>query len=456
MNAKQTKTSKQLLQRFSDLIRDNLGIYFKEESLDNLENKLIPMATALGHPSLEESLERILNEPLNEEIKSIIAHYVTIGETYFFRDSNIFHLLEHKILPKLIAERWDKKEIKIWSSACCSGEEIYSIAIILNKLIPNIQEWNIQLIGTDINKQFLKKAELGQYSPWSFRAVSKQLIQRCFTRVNERSYSLKPQIKRLVKFIPLNLIEPIPAYLEPMLAEADIIFACNVLYYFSAFQIKKVIDMLQAHLINEGLLIVSAVEAPLVKNDLLQEEIVDGSIIFRKTPKVIQSHRLRTTDVKTVRAQTKASVPQPILAKLKEVAAQDTGNETDELTTILSHIHKGESQAALSLCTAALENDATNAKLYYTQATLLQDKGNVMEAIKALEKAIFFDPSFIMAHFMLGNLLAASKQKAEASKRFTITQKLLSKLDSNQEVYGSEGLKAADIETIINETKERL
>jgi len=102
----------------------------------------------------------------------VLASHLTIGETYFFRDSGTFQALEEHILPELIRQRRGKnQQFRIWSAACATGEEPYSVAILLQKLIVNLDGWNISILATDINPQAIKKARLGIYNNWSFRSA---------------------------------------------------------------------------------------------------------------------------------------------------------------------------------------------------------------------------------------------------------------------------------------------
>jgi chemotaxis protein methyltransferase CheR len=274
------KTPPEVLRQFSDFLAGHLGIQFKEDSLWNLEQKLYPMAVAMGEEDLEKCLKKIISVPPTEEIKAKIAHYITIGETSFFRDQRLCKALEEKIIPDLIRERWNERKLKIWSAACCSGDEIYSIAIILHRLIPNIHDWDLTLIGTDINRDFLKKAEKAVYSKWSLRSTSQLIKDKYFIPRGHLEFCLVDEIKKLVKFYPLNLVEEIPLTLIDALENCDIILSCNVLYYFSTKQAEQVVERFQRILNPTGLLVVSPVEIPLINHERLEiEEIKKKSRI---------------------------------------------------------------------------------------------------------------------------------------------------------------------------------
>ena len=154
-----------LLREFSSFLVKTIGLYFPEEALPELQKKIEEISHSMGFAKTADCINRLMESPISKEKIAILSEYLTIGETYFFREKNSMITIRDKILPDLIQKRLSMREryLRIWCAACCSGEEPYSIAIFLHKLIPELAQWDITLLGTDINPIFLKKAIKGEF-----------------------------------------------------------------------------------------------------------------------------------------------------------------------------------------------------------------------------------------------------------------------------------------------------
>ena len=156
---------------------------------------------------------------------------LTNGETYFFRDHGQFDLLRLRLLPELIERRRDAKTLRLWSAGCSSGEEAYSLAMLLDMLLPKRDGWNILILGSDIDEAALAKARRGHYGQWSFRMAPPALKQRYFQRKGDE-WMLDERIRSMVTFRTSNLIgETFPS---AELRDMDLILCRNVFIYFGA------------------------------------------------------------------------------------------------------------------------------------------------------------------------------------------------------------------------------
>src|SRR5690242_13592906 len=166
----------------SDAVERVFGLHLREGRLPDLKRALKGAAAELGHADSSACAQLLLSGKLDAASSEVLASHLTIGETYFFRDSDAFAALSTRILPELIAARRRAGELRlrIWSAACCTGEETYSIAILLNQLLPDIADWQVTLLGTDVNPRFLRKAFEGVYGQWSFRNVPEDVRARYF------------------------------------------------------------------------------------------------------------------------------------------------------------------------------------------------------------------------------------------------------------------------------------
>lgn len=159
-----------LLPRLSEYLTAKIGFHFTKKRWPELHLK---MAAAMKDFSFEDVvafIEWLLSSLPTQKQIEILASHLTVGETYFFREKPAFEILEQCVLPDLIdARRKTGRRLRFWSAGCSTGEEPYSLAILLDQLIPDLKDWNITILATDINTVALRKADEGIYSDWSFR-----------------------------------------------------------------------------------------------------------------------------------------------------------------------------------------------------------------------------------------------------------------------------------------------
>jgi chemotaxis protein methyltransferase CheR len=214
---------------------------------------------------------------------AILASHLTVGETYFFRDKHAFALLEGEILPALVrARRGSVRCLSLWSAGCATGEEPYSIAIALRNVIPEVRDWDVALLATDINARFLQRASEGVYSQWSFRDTPRWIRERYFTGQSGGRWAILPEIKRMVRFAQLNLLDE--GYPSPLTntAAVDVIFCRNVLMYLASEQAKKVVQNLYRALADGGWLIVSPSETSHMLSAQFLTVGIAGGIFYKK------------------------------------------------------------------------------------------------------------------------------------------------------------------------------
>ncbi|MBC8285264.1 MAG: hypothetical protein H8E32_15730 [Nitrospinae bacterium] len=162
-----------VFQTIKDLISTKTGIQVKDESENELAQKISVRMKylKLSHPFEYQQILKANGVTSEIEWKELIT-FITIGESYFFRDKGQIDLLKTSILPEIIEKRKADRKLRIWSAGCSTGEEPYSLAILLNELLPKNENWNLYLLGTDINEEALMKARKGFFTSWSFRGVN--------------------------------------------------------------------------------------------------------------------------------------------------------------------------------------------------------------------------------------------------------------------------------------------
>lgn len=448
-----------LLARLSEFVETRIGLHFPPARLADLERGIHSAAGEFGFATNDACIEWLLSTPLSHSQIETLAGHLTIGETYFFRDAKLFEILESSILPEIInARRGREQNLRIWSAGCSTGEEPYSLAILLTKILPDLQDWNITLLATDIAPLSLKKGSAGVYSEWSFRDTPRWVKEECFT-AKKRNFEIVPRIKRMVTFSCHNLADdPYPAFINNTNA-MDIIFCRNVLMYFSRDRANEVIDNLSHCLVDGGWLAISPVETP---NSgvppLLQPVHFPGAILYRKglkprvdivrpimPPAAPQAARKAAVAGKTERIR---RVKQPDKVPPAPLPVPSESGRMSCEARLLAD--QGKLADALALCATAIQSDKLDPALHYLQATILQEMGRADDAVAALKRAIYIDQDFVIAHFSLGYLLQHQEKHREAVKHLKKARLLLQSSAHEDVPPEAEGISAGRLIELID------
>jgi len=246
---KQMTMSLQLFQEIRKYIYDLTGIYFQDNKKYLLESRLQRRISFLGLKNYEEYFNLLKSNKSTEE-KKYFYEAITINETFFFRNQPQLDALASKVLPEIIQNKISQKKnkIRVWSAACSSGEEAYSIAMVFDDLVkpkyPNIE---IEIIGTDISSAVIETAKSGVYKEYSVRNIPPYYLKKYFL-INGNTFEVKPELKKIVSFNILNLYDDI---MMKTMYNFDVIFCANVLIYFdNASKIKVVSHLYNA--LNRG------------------------------------------------------------------------------------------------------------------------------------------------------------------------------------------------------------
>jgi chemotaxis protein methyltransferase CheR len=245
---------------FAKFISRSMGLHFAQERLFELEQKMAAVARDAGYPEVEQYLTWLMSTPLSREQLETLARALTIGETYFLRDPRSYQVLEQQLLPGLVAQRRaTERSLRFWSAGCSTGEEPYTLAILLSRIIPDLANWKISLLATDINPQALERGRQGIYSQWSFRNAPPWLMEY-FTKTDDGRYQIIPRIKNMVRFEYLNLADDRVATEGGGTDFLDVIFCRNVMLYFEPEQIERTMAKFHSALGKDGWLFVGPTE----------------------------------------------------------------------------------------------------------------------------------------------------------------------------------------------------
>lgn len=263
----------------ADYIQSICGIRLDETKQYLIESRLGHVLQQTKCQSFGELYIRARGEPAGGIERSIIDA-ITTGETSFFRDTLPFDLLRHKLLPDLIARRSragdGKIPIRIWSAACSTGQEVYSIAIVLREVLGGAEKYDIRLIGSDISPEAVRRASSGIYNGLEAgRGIGGSALARYFQKEKD-SWRVRDEIRKMASFRTLNLMR------DFMIGEFDIIFCRNVAIYFSDADKMALFDRIGRALAADGALIIGSTESLVGKGQQFLAKIDRGCVYYEK------------------------------------------------------------------------------------------------------------------------------------------------------------------------------
>lgn len=495
--------SEEEFDRFRDLILARTGIHLPDHRRGALERGFHLAGQRAGVKDMDTYFAQLQAIPTHSPLWDDLLRLVTICETYFFRDQAQMQALRRTILPRLITKRRGTRRLRLWSAGCASGEEPYSLAILLHQILPDLSDWNIHILGTDINRQALQQASQGLYREWSFRNLDKQTRQRFFTP-NDGSYEILPSLRKMVTFAYQNLVEDDLSSIRVM----DLILFRNVAIYFPEAQVRRMADKLYDCLAPDGWLMVGAAEANhLVFNQFVTHNF-PGSTVYQKkiqrdespgfvfhwpvdNPPVLQPvtsfpmsvqpvspamqpHPGQDSDFKPAcYPDLPVDSPQPSPARTVEaeyqsgldyLAKKQYVQALDRFQTCLAYrpdyalassqiariyADQGQLGQAQAYCEQALDNDPLLPEAHYILALVLAEQGDTDRAIQQLKKVLYLAPDFTLAYYTLA-IIYQNKGRLDESKRLRVQAvRLLASLPDEMILPGSIDLTAQSLSAAL-------
>lgn len=264
------------------LLTDHTGLKIRDNDQASF-SEIIAKRTQATQLDLPENYYELLaseTDKSSEEWKILISE-LTNPETYFFRDKGQVNLLRQTILPTLLERNKNNKILRICSAGCSTGEEPYSIAILLRELIPDLDQWNVTILGVDVNPNSVDQARAGVYRAWSLRGVDKNTKNRFFQE-KDGQYHIHQVIRKMVKFQTVNLLSD--PFSDPKfdIKDMDLIICRNVFIYFSDPAIKTVLDKFYSALQPSGYLLVGHAELHSQNPTQFQVKVFEESIAYQR------------------------------------------------------------------------------------------------------------------------------------------------------------------------------
>jgi chemotaxis protein methyltransferase CheR len=511
MNKQELLEDKNYL-RFYQLIQTRTGIRVGESRREILAQALRESREALNYTDLDHLYSCLQAARTDSEVWSGLIKKVTVNETYFFRDPDTVEALRRHILPDLIARHQTDRTLRLWSAGCATGEEPYTLAILLRQVLSDIDRWKILILATDINRKALSQAMAGRYRAWSFRETD-PAIQSSYFIPDADTFALKPSVRGMVTFAYHNLAED--NYPSPInqTNNLDLILCRNVSIYLPTSLICEIANRFYQCLPDGGWLIVGPSETHLEIYRQFQTVSFKGVSAYRKVSdpsappsswstfpdQIDPNERCLQLNSFLVKSYSTPILQSPDIEKPPEKPNHEVdpeccpsvpasmGNTSAAEGVDLCQQgedfvrqHRYEEARKCFLCCLAkepgspivlyrmarleanagrlnearkwgeeaLDHDPLRSEVHYTLALVHELQGEVQESISRLKKVIYLDSNFILAHFGLFHLYQRTGNLIEAERHRTLAIHLASKLTPDAVLPGSDDLTAEQLLTM--------
>ena len=496
-----------LLKKFREAVIRHSGLYFKDQGLRNLEEIIPRRMEVLGLASPTGYYVYLTTSKEREAEFRELLNLLTVNHTYFFRNESQFKALREKILPEIIKRKLRSKEgrpsLRIWSAGCSTGEEPYSIAMVVRDLIGDIEEWDITILATDASSSALTRARRGLYGKSSMRLVEKDQLEKYFQPVPDtRQFRVRDEIRGMVRFDYLNLVE------AGFPTGFDLIFCRNVVIYFNLETTVELINRLCSSLDDQGFLFVGYSESLQFISDRFElVESVDA-ILYRKAlprrsrlpgvedgprpgvgqefpypPRAmkIESPRVEEILEEISRAEVKAeelkTAARPgemerimvesvkslhlkqyerVIELAEKARALDRSAVEPYYLAAEAYANQGELGRAREELNFALTKDLMYAPAHYLLGVIYREEDGTEKAAEMFRKALYIDGNFIMAIFQLAGLYKDEGRDEDALRQYRNTMNTLSGLGLSEIIAYSGGFNAATLISICRSNIERL
>ncbi|EKD30654.1 MAG: hypothetical protein ACD_77C00498G0002 [uncultured bacterium] len=485
------------LGKIANIVRNEIGLNFENNRLDDLERGII---TALDEIKIENKSEFIENLSVASSIEpfflKVLSSHLTVGETYFFRESPAMNFFVKKMMPEVINKaKQDNRAIKIWCAGCSSGEEAYSLAILINEHFPELPRSSFSILATDISSKAINKAISGKYTEWSFRETPGNIKNKYFEQ-KDGFWNISPGIKRLVNFSYLNLAKESFSSQIASTNNIDIIFCRNVLMYLAPDKIKKAAENFYNSLTNDGWFVTSQVELNDEYFSLFEKVYFENGIFYqknvekKKTKSLPYKNYLEQVLAKTnsgnIKSQRRASknidrevksvyfsntleveVPLNSVSETDIDELYNSGRYSDCIKLCISEMAKNEKnhkhltilaksyantghyKEAISVIDKIITEGLSDEDIFYLYGTILHELNEIGKAKEVFKKGLYINPDHLFSHLMMGNILNQEGKKSAANKHYSNVLKILEKWNSDEIVSGSGGLTKARLKNMV-------
>lgn len=374
---------------FGDFIRQKSGLKI-EESPALFSFSLLERIKATNKQDANEYVNFLMFHPDGKKELAEFLELLTIKETYFFRNPPHFKVLREKIIPEIVNSVKNKmwKNIRLWSAGCSTGEEPYTIAILMKEYFSHLQNWNIEILATDLSAQAIHTAIQGVYSDRSVKFVDKEILKKYFYHRHDKYY-ISDEIKKMVNFQIHNLV------VDKFPENFDVIFCRNVTIYFPKEITKQIMLNFHTSLKPGGYLIIGHSESLYGLGLPYQVIDMEDAFVYKKIEK--------TKEIFTIPEHKPYKTISLDLKRTDISTLETTQPSQDELYARAEECFKNKKyKDAISYIEQIINLNPRHAKAWALQGKIYANQGNYEKAIECLQKAISIDQLLYDTHFLLG------------------------------------------------------
>ncbi len=423
------------LQDIASLILSKTGMKIRSEDNSNLLQKISKRVQVLKMKDGFEYLQLLSSTSKESRAEwDRLIGLITTGESYFFRDRGQIKLIQEYLLPDLINKMQAQRTLNVLSAGCSTGEEVYSLAIIMQEHFPELTNWNLNLVGIDLNKEAISKARQGLYSDWSFRGVENHYRSVYFRR-QETGWQVIDSLRQKVKFRQCNLVEDDLSFFP--IGTVDLIICRNVFIYFDRDKISLVLSKFIDLLRPGGYLLTGHTE--LQEQDItpLVVHSYPESLVYQKPDDSVISTielNLPFTPVKwnnykeIAQQKFNEGLYNETIEYLKNWLSLDSQDEEAELLLAKVYANQGQYDKAKELCHRVLETNHLAVSFLQVLAQIAEERGEKKEAKEYLRRALLVDPNFIPGYLDLIDLHLSDRDYSSAEKLLSVVKSMDSRL----------------------------
>ncbi|HKU41470.1 MAG TPA: protein-glutamate O-methyltransferase CheR [Polyangiales bacterium] len=459
------------LQQIAELVAQRTGIA-TERNPDELERAARQIVQARGLRDLDQLAARL---SAGKEWEELIDQ-VTVRETYFFRSPEHFEYVATHVLPALDAMRAPGHPLRIWSAGCASGEEPYSLAILLDR---EGKLENASIFASDVSQAAIERARAGRYREWSFRAMQPELVDRYFESEGAERV-IAPELRAHVNFSRLNLLDldtPEAAFAH---GPFDLIFCRNVLIYFDSQSVARIERALFDVLSPGGFLIGGPSDPPLGQASKLEVVLHERWVCYRKpvlpppaespallplpaatSPLLVPEPRAaarpkRDSSAADAYADAEAAFQRADYARVIEIARRKPSDVRLCILGTRAVWNLSGASEAERTCQQALRKHGLSAELHYLHAIALVDCDRLHEALRAVRQALYLDRALTIAHFAHASILERLQNVEGARRAYRNTYFACSKHAPDEALPLGDGIVASGLANAAARALEEL
>ncbi|MFN2625519.1 MAG: CheR family methyltransferase [Mycobacteriales bacterium] len=453
--------------RVRTMLARQAGLVFDDSRRNSLQYSLGERLAAAKAHSVDDYLA-LLDAPAGAVEMQALLNAVTIQETHFFRNPPQFRALRQHVLPELLrlAVASGSRKLRVWSAGCSTGEEPYSVAMLLRGLLPLIEGWDLKVVATDISTHALEAARRGRYSARALNLSAAEETARWFVR-DGADYVVRPEIRELVEFRHHNLVTDAPPF-EPG-ETCQLILCRNVTIYFSRETTRELIVRLHGCLSDGGYLFLGHSETLWQVNEDFRLVTLGEAFVYRRDPPrepgrderrvVLPDRRTKDegppagTERRAPRAERRSTawevLTKPRALPFQRPPREPTRAEPATAPPSLAEVHDALAQGAYDDAAARaaeiMSAEPLRAEAYYLRGVALTNLGRDGDALDVLRKAVYIDPGSGFAHFVLAGVLGRLGDPDAAARTYRAAAESLSRAGTDHDASELGGRSVAEL-----------